>query len=272
MVYLLLLLCAWAWSSPDIRIPALPRRHPSAQHPNLDIGFMLAEVATRLRAGGRTADAWALALHRLDPDLDATVSDSGVPHGLEQIWQRNGKVRPPKFAAPTHVGHRTALTPGGHSTVAGEPSIRGLRASAGASFVGSGRKTSAHTRSKRKVVRLPRGELRIGIPAAITMCSMSFHCGIPTADILDSCAHGVTAASEAAAARSIALAGPKSSARLIALLPLAGFVLSAALGADPLSFMFTTTIGHVCFFVGMACEVAGIVWLRALMRRAEKEG
>lgn len=236
MIYALLLLCAWAWSSPELRLPSLPKRRPRAPRPNLDVGFMLSEVATRLRAGGRTADAWALALHRLDPGLDASLNDAGVPRGLEQIWQRRGKVHPPPPGASAHTSRAASKT------------------------------------SARKAVRLPEGELRIGISAAITMCSMSFHCGIPTAEILDSCAHGVTAASEAAAARSIALAGPKSSARLIALLPLAGFVLGAALGADPVAFMFSTTLGHVCLIIGVACEIAGIVWLNALMRRAEKEG
>ena len=75
---------------------------------------------------------------------------------------------------------------------------------------------------------------------------------------------------EAASARSVALAGPQTSAQMLAWLPLIGVVLGSVLGAKPLHFLLSTTAGRFVFVLGLACEIAGIVWVRALCARAEK--
>ena len=59
------------------------------------------------------------------------------------------------------------------------------------------------------------GDMKTGIPPAVAVCRMSHLTGAPTADVLDSCARGVMEAAEAAAARRVALAGPKTSARML---------------------------------------------------------
>lgn len=112
-------------------------------------------------------------------------------------------------------------------------------------------------------------QTQLAIPAAIAVCRLSHSSGAPMADVLDSCASGITEAAEAASARSVALAGPQTSAQMLVWLPLIGVVLGSALGAEPLHFLFATTGGRCVFLLGLVCEIAGIVWVRRLTTRAE---
>lgn len=112
-------------------------------------------------------------------------------------------------------------------------------------------------------------QTQLAIPAAIAVCRLSHSSGAPIADVLDSCASGISEAAEAASARRVALAGPQTSAQMLAWLPLVGVVLGSALGAEPLHFLFSTTPGLCVFFLGLACEIAGIAWVRRLSARAE---
>lgn len=112
-------------------------------------------------------------------------------------------------------------------------------------------------------------QTQLAIPAAIAVCRLSHSSGAPIADVLDSCASGISEAAEAESARSVALAGPQTSAQMLAWLPLIGVVLGSALGAEPLHFLFSTTAGLCVFFLGLACEITGIIWVRKLSQRAE---
>ncbi len=114
------------------------------------------------------------------------------------------------------------------------------------------------------------GDMKTGIPPAVTVCRMSHLTGTPTADVLDSCANGVMEAAEAAAARRVALAGPKTSARMLSWLPLLGLGLGMVMGADPISFLTGSMIGTGCLAVGLVFEVAGILWVRRLAANAEE--
>ena len=64
-----------------------------------------------------------------------------------------------------------------------------------------------------------------------------------------------------------ALAGPRASALVLSLLPAAGLVLAAALGARPVQFA-TTLPGVVCLTAGATLDVAGVLWTRRLATRA----
>ncbi|MGW5352552.1 type II secretion system F family protein [Streptomyces sp. NPDC004031] len=65
------------------------------------------------------------------------------------------------------------------------------------------------------------------------------------------------------------LAGPRSTAALLALLPLFGVVLGAGLGADPARVLLHTPAGLLCLLAGGALEWAGLVWTARIMRAAE---
>ncbi|MBO2455525.1 type II secretion system F family protein [Actinomadura barringtoniae] len=65
------------------------------------------------------------------------------------------------------------------------------------------------------------------------------------------------------------LAGPKATARLLAGLPLLGLGMAAALGANPLAFLFGTLPGLGCLLTGLALDATGLWWTRRLARAAE---
>ena len=68
------------------------------------------------------------------------------------------------------------------------------------------------------------------------------------------------------------MAGPRASARLLAMLPLFGVGLGAALGADPLHVLVATPAGLTCLVGALVLEGAGLCWTGALLRRAERAG
>ncbi|HEY5837104.1 type II secretion system F family protein [Streptomyces sp.] len=65
------------------------------------------------------------------------------------------------------------------------------------------------------------------------------------------------------------LAGPRSTAVLLALLPGFGLVLGAGLGADPSAVLLHTPAGLCCLGAGTALELAGLAWTARIIRRAE---
>ncbi|MGW2113845.1 type II secretion system F family protein [Streptomyces zhihengii] len=62
------------------------------------------------------------------------------------------------------------------------------------------------------------------------------------------------------------LAGAWSTVVLLALLPVAGLGLGAALGADPLRVLFHTPAGLACLAVGALLETAGLLWSGRIVR------
>ncbi len=66
----------------------------------------------------------------------------------------------------------------------------------------------------------------------------------------------------------VALAGARASGAMLALLPVLGVVLGAAMGASPLSFLFGGGRGSLALLTGVGLEVSGWFWIRLLIRRA----
>lgn len=67
------------------------------------------------------------------------------------------------------------------------------------------------------------------------------------------------------------LAGPRATARLLAGLPLLGLMMAAALGADPLAFLFGTVPGLGCLILGVGLDVLGLYWTRRLACAAQPQ-
>ncbi|MCI1675750.1 MAG: hypothetical protein LKJ57_04370 [Ancrocorticia sp.] len=180
------------------------RRQSQRSGTELDMGLLLTEVATRLRAGADMTTAWQITLKRAGFNSEEAVPDgSGVPRVLHNLAIRR---KPPA-----------------------------------------------------------------GVQEAIAVCRLTQASGAPAADILDSCARGVADTAEAVAARNAALTGPVMSARLLALLPLAGFGLGALMGADPLAFLTGSLLGWSVLATGIALDAAGVLWIVRLARRAAQE-
>ena len=93
--------------------------------------------------------------------------------------------------------------------------------------------------------------------------------GAPLAVSLDRLA--AAAAEAAATARTVraSLAGPRMTARLLALLPVAGLVLAALSGTNPLAVLLGTPPGRLCLVVGVLLDVTGLLWIERLADAAE---
>ncbi|SEG94510.1 tight adherence protein B [Actinacidiphila yanglinensis] len=65
------------------------------------------------------------------------------------------------------------------------------------------------------------------------------------------------------------LAGPRSTAVLLALLPVFGLVLGTALGAHPALVLLHTPAGMACLASGVLLEWAGLAWTARIIRAAE---
>ncbi|MEJ5928746.1 type II secretion system F family protein [Corynebacterium sp. H128] len=65
-----------------------------------------------------------------------------------------------------------------------------------------------------------------------------------------------------------ALQGPRATATILALLPLAGIGMGAAMGANPVSFLTGTTTGAALLLSGTSLACTGFVWVELIVTRA----
>lgn len=68
------------------------------------------------------------------------------------------------------------------------------------------------------------------------------------------------------------LAGPRATAALLAVLPAAGLLLAAGLGADPVHVLLHTPLGLVCLAAGLGLDVLGVLWIQRLVAGAATRG
>ncbi len=66
------------------------------------------------------------------------------------------------------------------------------------------------------------------------------------------------------------LAGPRATARLLAVLPLLGLAMAVALGAHPFGFLFGTLPGVLCLSLGVTLDALGMWWTQRLTQAAEE--
>ncbi|AYF98249.1 type II secretion system F family protein [Protaetiibacter intestinalis] len=92
--------------------------------------------------------------------------------------------------------------------------------------------------------------------------------GAPLAATLERTVESLRALADAERQLDLALAGPLATARIVALLPLAGAGLGMLVGADPLGVVFGTVPGAVAALLGVALLIAGLRWNRRLVDRA----
>lgn len=92
--------------------------------------------------------------------------------------------------------------------------------------------------------------------------------GAPLAEILNRVADGIAATLETAAKRHTAQVGPKATARLLGVLPLAALGMAQFIGVDVIDMAFRGGINTWVFVVGLALMVAGNLWSTAMIRKA----
>ncbi|MFI7639137.1 type II secretion system F family protein [Nonomuraea sp. NPDC049400] len=65
------------------------------------------------------------------------------------------------------------------------------------------------------------------------------------------------------------LAGPRTTARLLAVLPALGLVMAAALNMHPLDFLFGSLPGLMCLTAGIALDACGLWWTNRMAAQAQ---
>lgn len=93
--------------------------------------------------------------------------------------------------------------------------------------------------------------------------------GVPLADVLSGVARDLASRVEQGRAVTVALAAARSTAVLLAGLPLLGVGLGAAMGARPLAFLTQSSAGRMVCCAGVVLDALGLLWTQWLARRAE---
>ena len=112
-------------------------------------------------------------------------------------------------------------------------------------------------------------EVLRALAACWQVCDRS---GSGLAAAIDRLADGLRARQAQELAISAALAGPRASAGLLAMLPLAGMALAAGLGAHPVHVLLHTPLGVGCLFAGAALDALGLWWTTRLVSSASRVG
>lgn len=99
------------------------------------------------------------------------------------------------------------------------------------------------------------------LDAAITVSGQT---GAPLAQLVARLAAVETARADAAHELDAALAGPRTSGRLLAVLPAAGCLLGSLSGARTIAFLLGTGAGGACLVLGVLLDAAGLLWLDRL--------
>lgn len=105
-----------------------------------------------------------------------------------------------------------------------------------------------------------------GLTPLAAAWQLSATTGAPLADVLARQASAATRAADDAREVSTILAGPRTTARLLAGLPALGLLLAASTGAHPVGFLLQAPAGRLCLLVGLALDCAGLLWIERLAR------
>lgn len=162
----------------------------------------------------------------------------------------------------------TALTVA--ADLASGPSRNALQDAAGAARLGHDvagallrEATGAGPRRPDRASAVP--EVLRALAACWAVCSAS---GSGLACAVDRLEEGLRADQERRRAVEAELAGPRATAGLLAVLPAAGFLLAAGLGAAPVAVLFGTPLGLACLSAGLLLDGLGLLWTSRLVARA----
>ncbi|MEV0830642.1 type II secretion system F family protein [Nonomuraea rubra] len=93
--------------------------------------------------------------------------------------------------------------------------------------------------------------------------------GAGLASLIDRVAHTLRTAQAHRQDVAAQLAGPRTTARMLAALPALGLLMAAALNMHPLSFLFGTLPGLMCLLAGVTLDVCGLWWTTRMATRAQ---
>ena len=109
-----------------------------------------------------------------------------------------------------------------------------------------------------------------GFAALVAAWQVAADTGTPLAAVLSRVDADVAAERAQARAVAISVAGPRSSAAMLAGLPLLGIGLGAAMGARPLDLLLGTPVGQMVLCAGVLLDVLGLLWTKRVIDTAER--
>lgn len=171
------------------------------------------------------------------------------------------------FEGAGSAGHRSARTGTGRH-------IEALCASvAAATRLGLSVSTALTGAPAPELGHRPLERRAVATTAELALCwEVSERTGAPLAALLGGLADALEAELDAEAARGTALAGPRSTVRILTWLPVLGIGLGMLMGVDPLRALLTTPWGLAALVAGAVLTGLGRVWTRTLIARAEAVG
>lgn len=117
--------------------------------------------------------------------------------------------------------------------------------------------------------RVPGAEPLAELGRAWRLCERT---GAPMGQMLLRVAEGVRREQATDDLVAAELAAPRLSGRMLAVLPLVGLGLGAAIGGDPVGFLLGGTFGAVCLVVGVGLACAGVLWTERIADEAGRLG
>ncbi|MEG3616181.1 hypothetical protein [Isoptericola haloaureus] len=108
--------------------------------------------------------------------------------------------------------------------------------------------------------------------AVLAGARLSRDVGAPLGQVLEAVADALVAEDEAADERDAALAGPQTTARVLAWLPVLGVLLGAVLGADPVGTATDGGFGTAAVVAGTVSLAVGRWWTARLVGEARRAG
>ncbi len=108
-----------------------------------------------------------------------------------------------------------------------------------------------------------------GLALAAAAFEVASQAGAPLADVLERVADGLRADALVRQRTAALLAGPRSTAVVLAALPLVALVMGQGIGARPLT-VLAGPVGWACLGLGVPLLVAGVAWTDMLARRVER--
>lgn len=118
----------------------------------------------------------------------------------------------------------------------------------------------------RQLASLPGAEPLTEVAAA---WQVSIRSGAGLAEVLDRLGAALREQEDINRETAAAVAPARATAQLLAVLPLVGLGLGAALGGDPLHVLLGTPVGSVLLALGTALALAGVLWVERLVTAAE---
>jgi tight adherence protein B len=158
---------------------------------------------------------------------------------------------------------------------ASSPSSSGDRFRRAAAVAGVGGDVAAVFASTSPTVAIGRSVRRGRIDNDFAPLAAAWHvrsrCGAALAELVGKVENDLISVDDRWREADAAMAGPRSSAVLLAGLPVVGLTLGSAMGAHPLGWLLGTTPGSILLLVGVMFDVVGLLWMQRLVRSGPRD-